>query len=314
MIGYNQDNYFWRLAMKFKSIVLLGSSLLFINSSYVFSSELIVGTYNIDAKVIGNHEAQRDLMINENVTIFGLQEINYKNKRFSDKNITSYNAIDSFINKYYKYFYYGNAVDFSHGGYGIATISKIPVKDESTHKLVLNKISNDYSKNFEDIYRAYEPLKKETVVALDGMWGKDGIATKGVMEPRVYTRVVIQQDGKEIAFYNSHLSFESKQVRNEQMKQIMSAMEKDPVEYKVLVGDFNADQSTLEWDIWRDKFNLVNGKDNIWYDTFLGVDPSMNVNSVDNIIVSKNINIKSFKRIDSKLSDHMPLVATLELK
>ena len=40
----------------------------------------------------------------------------------------------------------------------------------------------------------------------------------------------------------------------------------------------------------------------------------MKVLSIDNIIVSKNIEISDVKAIQSTLSDHYPLVATLILK
>lgn len=282
-------------------------------SAFAASNEIIVGTYNIDAKVMGDHEKQRDLMAKENVDIFGLQEINYKNERFADKGVHAYNPITSFVSKTYNYFYYGNAVDFAEGGYGIATISKLKLEDETTTKLSLNDISIKYAKQFEETYRKYNPTKKETAAALDAMWEKEGIATQGVMEPRVYTRVVITKDDQKIAFYNTHLSFETTEVRQKQMKEIMAAMDNDPVKYKILVGDFNADQSTKEWDIWRSNFNIANGKDYIWYDTFIDEDSDMKVNSIDNIIVSKNINIKQIIRPIEKLSDHLPLIAVLEL-
>ena len=39
----------------------------------------------------------------------------------------------------------------------------------------------------------------------------------------------------------------------------------------------------------------------------------MNVNSVDNVIVSKNITINKVQMLDSKLSDHNPMVVELTL-
>ena len=66
--------------------------------------------------------------------------------------------------------------------------------------------------------------------------------------------------------------------------------------------------------MFKEDYNISNGKDGKWLDTFNGTDDTMNVNSVDNVIVSKNIKIKSVKMVDSKLSDHNPIVATLELK
>lgn len=227
------------------------------------AAELIVATYNIDAKVMGDHKAQSKLLQNEHVDIFGLQEINYNNERFADKNVHRYNPIPFFITQSYPYSYYGHAVDFSEGGYGIATISKYQLSSESSSKLILNEMTNQHSAQFEQNYRNYNPTKKETVEILDAMWDKDGIATLGVMEPRIYTRVVIIKNDKKIAFYNTHLSFESTEIRKQQMEQLMTAMKNDQIKYQVLVGDFNADQSTKEWDIWRNDFTIVNGNNHI---------------------------------------------------
>lgn len=91
-------------------------------------------------------------------------------------------------------------------------------------------------------------------------------------------------------------------------------MRKDNTPYKVLVGDFNADQNTTEWKTFKKKFNITNGKDGIWRDTFIGEDPTMNVNSIDNIVTSKNISISNIHTIKSTASDHVPLVADLTLK
>ena len=299
--------------MKFKKLALLTLSLA-LSPVYAYSTNLVVGTYNIDAKVVGEHESQKNLMQKDKVEIFGLQEINYKNERFADKNIHNYNPLNKFVDSFYKYSYYGNAVKFANGGYGIATISHLPLKNEETIQLVLNDISKKYAVEFEEKYNNYNPTKPESVKAMDSMWEKDGIAKQGVMEPRVYTRVVVNKEGIDIAFYNTHLSFESRMDRAKQMQQIIDAMSADNIKYQILVGDFNTDQSTKEWDVWREKFNLANGAEHIFYDTFIGEDPDMNVNSVDNIIVSKNIKIISIYRISSTLSDHVPLIAELEFK
>ena len=141
----------------------------------------------------------------------------------------------------------------------------------------------------------------------------DAVSAKNPIEPRLYQRVVIEKDGKEIAFYNTHLSYEDQKLRKQQMETLMKAMDSDTCKYVIAVGDFNADQSTKEFDAFKEKYHIANGLDGKWLDTYNGVDDTMKVNSVDNIIVSKNITIKEVKMIPSKLSDHNPLVATLEL-
>ena len=276
--------------------------------------KLIVGTFNIDAKEQRDTDKQRKYMSDNHVEIFGIQEVNYNNKRFADKGVEKYNPLPDFKKIPYKYDYYGNAIDFARGGYGIATISSSELSDKTTTKLVTTEQAKLYNKEFEDVYKAYDPTKPETVKAMDGMWEDDGIANKGAMEPRVYTRVVFKKDGKEIAFYNTHMSYETKEIRKKQMEQLQSAMKNDPVKYTIAVGDFNADQSTKEFDLYRKEFNMANGGKGIWYDTFTEKDDSMLINSIDNIIVSKNIEIKSVKYEKVNLSDHLPLIAELVLK
>lgn len=275
---------------------------------------LIVGTFNIDAKVQRDTDKQRQYMANNKVDIFGIQEVNYNNKRFADKGVTTYNPLPDFKKAPYKHDYYGNAIDFAGGGYGIATVSALALSDETTTKLAETEQAQKFSKEFETVYKAYDPTKEDTVKAMDAMWDDEGIANKGAMEPRVYTRVVFKKDGKEIAFYNTHMSYETKEIRKKQMEQLQTAMKNDPVKYTIAVGDFNADQSTKEFDLYRKNFNMANGGKGIWYDTFTEEDDTMNINSIDNIIVSKNIEIKSVKYEKVDLSDHLPLIAELTLK
>lgn len=267
-----------------------------------------VGTYNLRAPKKNDTNKQRDLLENNKIEIAGTQEINYKNHRFSEK--TKYNTLDNFKNDYFKYIFYSNAIDFAGGGYGIATVSSIPLRDSTKTKLYSSQAGKHLDK-LKSAYNKFNPDKKSTVKALDDLMAKYG--TK-LVEPRVYQRSVIEKDGQKIAFYNTHLSYESKKIRQKQFKELASAMKKDKVKYQVLVGDFNADQNTTEWKTFSKDFNISNGKDGVWRDTFIGEDDTMNVNSIDNIITSKNIKISNVHTIKSTASDHIPLVADLTLE
>jgi hypothetical protein len=267
-----------------------------------------VGTYNLRAPKKNDTNKQKDLLENDQVEIAGTQEINYKNHRFSGK--SKYNTLTNFKDDYFKNIFYSNAIDFAGGGYGIATVSALPLKDSKTVKLYSSEAGKHLQK-LKKAYREYNPDKKSTVKNLDKLTAKYG---KKLVEPRVYQRSVIEKDGKKIAFYNTHLSYESTKIRQKQFKALAKAMRKDKTPYKVLVGDFNADQNTTEWKTFKKNFNITNGKDGIWRDTFIGEDPTMNVNSIDNIITSKNISISNIHTIKSTASDHVPLVADLTLK
>ena len=62
----------------------------------------------------------------------------------------------------------------------------------------------------------------------------------------------------------------------------------------------------------RTRFNIANGKDGEWLDTFNGTDDSMKVLTVDNIITTKNIRITDVGTVHSDMADHDMLWADLE--
>ena len=251
---------------------------------------LVVASNNIDAKSQPDVDAQRKLLEENGVEIFGLQEVD---------NMTRRNHYDAF---------FSNAIAFSGGEYGIATVSKYEFKSKDATKLYSDLFAGkEIAQELADAYKDYDPDNKESEAKMDA------VSAKNPIEPRLYQRVVIEKDGKEIAFYNTHLSYEDQKLRKQQMETLMKAMDSDTCKYVIAVGDFNADQSTKEFDAFKEKYHIANGLDGKWLDTYNGVDDTMKVNSVDNIIVSKNITIKEVKMIPSKLSDHNPLVATLEL-
>lgn len=293
-------------AVAFGSMVLCGLGLY--QTSASADTTLRVGTYNLRAPKKNNTNKQRDILEKAHVDIAGTQEINYKNHRFSGK--TKYNTLTNFKDDYFKYIFYSNAIDFAGGGYGVATISSLPLDKSSTTKLYSSQ-AGEHLKQLRAAYDNYNPDKESTVKKLDNLTAKYG---KKLVEPRVYQRSVIEKDGKKIAFYNTHLSYESTKIRKKQFKELAKAMKDDKVKYQVLVGDFNADQNTTEWKTFTKDFNISNGQDGIWRDTFIGEDDTMKVNSIDNIITSKNIKISNVHSVKSMASDHIPLVADLTLK
>ncbi|MCH4057975.1 MAG: hypothetical protein LKE89_08740 [Lactobacillaceae bacterium] len=134
-----------------------------------------------------------------------------------------------------------------------------------------------------------------------------------MIEPRAYQRVVIEFNQQSLAFYNTHLSFEFPELRISQMQQLKHAVLNDPTPYKIITGDFNADLNTTDWQVFRPEFQLANGYQGTWHDTFIGLDPAMKVNSIDNIIVTPNIKLTHIYTVKSMASDHLPLIADLQL-
>ena len=98
------------------------------------------------------------------------------------------------------------------------------------------------------------------------------------------------------------------------MAQLAEQIANDPVEYKVIMGDFNTDQDTYEFSRLLDYFNMANGHDDQWLRTYWpDDDPAMKVFAVDNILATKNIEIDNIKVVNNKLSDHYMLTADLTL-
>ena len=213
--------------------------------------------------------------------------------------------------------FFAKAVDFSiSGGYGNAVVCRYPL----TEKEAFHLYSDDdepakMREAFRRLYREVDCRNPESLNGQISVWGPGGLVSRGAVEPRGFGRVVFEKEGKQIAFYVSHLSFEKEDLRKKQMEILKEAMLKDPVPYRILTADFNADQGTYEFDTFKEAFNMANGGKRIWYDTFREPSAPMRIASIDNIITSKNIDILDVRVVPTgDLSDHDALVAELELR
>ena len=132
-------------------------------------------------------------------------------------------------------------------------------------------------------------------------------------EPRAWQRVLVEVDGKEIAFYNTHLSYETVEATNNQIEDLIAIMNADSTEYKVLTGDFNIGYSKEQIYPFLVDYNITNGKDGVWFNTFKGSSESGNI-AIDNIITTRNMKLKDVQMVDSSdLSDHNMFFAEFEL-
>ena len=277
---------------------------------------LVVATFNTGG---GDPVEQRELLAENGVDIFGLQEINYNNIRFINEGVELTNPLPDYTQDPYVDSYFGEAVKFAGGGYGTATVANTKFLDTESTKFYMGNPSAEASKIYEDTFNAYDPRDEKTVEAFQAL--KEGINGEYLFEPRLFTRVLIEKDGKEIAFYNAHTTWEdvnangdSIDIRAGQLKQLHEAMKSDTAEYVVAVGDFNINATSEMW-IFQDDFTLGNGNNGVWMDTFVVEYDSMNVYSIDNIIVSNNIEIRDIRVVEEPvLSDHLPLIAELELQ
>lgn len=143
----------------------------------------------------------------------------------------------------------------------------------------------------------------------------DGIYDMTGEEDRAYQNIKINTNNKQkLSIYNTHLAFESVEIRERQINQLLKKISEDNSMYKIITGDFNMDQTHEEWQIFTKKgFKIANGKDDNWFDTFTWRDDTMKIFAVDNIIVSDNIEIKRVDMTVTPVSDHNLLYADLVL-
>lgn len=136
----------------------------------------------------------------------------------------------------------------------------------------------------------------------------------GGYEGRVWQRAETEIQGKTIAFYNTHLTWEDPQLRAQQMKTLLHILEEDTTTYKVLTGDFNAQDSTEEWNVFLKEYTMANGNPD-FLDTYIPADASMSTNAIDNIITTRNLRLKKAEAVeaDETNSDHRALIATFEI-
>lgn len=93
-----------------------------------------------------------------------------------------------------------------------------------------------------------------------------------------------------------------------------ASMGKDADECRVLIPDFNSRAGVSELDPFLDGCQIVNALPREVRDTFRGpVDPPSQKRAIDNIIVSEGVEVIDWAVIDSALSDHNPIKATLRL-
>lgn len=184
-----------------------------------------------------------------------------------------YDMAADFANENYPYVHFAKGRDFANGYFGVGTTSSMEFQEISSVP----------------------------------------IESTGSRATKTLERVVIEKEGKEIAFYVTHTSWENNDLRRSQFAEIIERFNSDPVPYKILVADFNADQSSYEYDMFKDNYNIANGMNNVWFDTFTGSDDSMKVMTVDNIITSKNINIVNVESFHTDMADHDLLWADIEL-
>ncbi len=127
-------------------------------------------------------------------------------------------------------------------------------------------------------------------------------------EQRCLQKVEYVVNGKRISVYNTHFSYESADIRKKQFAEVLKIMNADKSEYKILTGDFNAEES--EFYSFKKSYRVVNTGATKFYNYS---NKRIGMSQIDNIIVSKNITVLNARAIPNEYSDHYPLFAFVSL-
>ena len=144
----------------------------------------------------------------------------------------------------------------------------------------------------------FKPLKEEVT-----------FLTSETKEQRCLQRVEYEIDGKRVSVYNTHFSYESEALRKKQFSEVLKIMNADKNTYKILTGDFNAQES--EFYALRRSYHVVNTSATKFYNYS---NKTIGMSQIDNIVVSKNIIVLNARAIPTEYSDHYPLFAFIALK
>lgn len=123
-------------------------------------------------------------------------------------------------------------------------------------------------------------------------------------EKRILAHAMITVHNQPIHIYNTHLSFEDTQLRLQQIKAVHTQIYKSTP--FVLTGDFNV-ESLQELSDFSDAYAA--NTEEVPYQTFIGDEGGFR--AIDNIIVSKDLNIKEVILGNTAVSDHRPLIAAI---
>ena len=185
----------------------------------------------------------------------------------------NYDMMQEFVNQgYFGYSHFQKAIDYGGGEYGVGIVSQ-------------NELSG------------------QSGASLPSLPGIEG---------RAYARAEFEKDGKTIAIYSTHLSYENSDIRRQQIETIINAMDADPTPYKILTGDFNTGDSNSKFYPFLRNYNIANGKDDVWLET-IGDTAEGSRREIDNIITTRNIKINTVETVNEGLSDHYMLYAQCEL-
>ena len=127
---------------------------------------------------------------------------------------------------------------------------------------------------------------------------------------RIITKVEIEDEGRVISIYNTHLDFKYDSIKERQLKKILSILKKDhnPI---ILTGDFNLKTNKEIFNNFVSELEKLGIKHIDVSDKTLKI--SKYHRAIDHIFISDTFKLISKKRItDLNISDHYPVLIEID--
>ena len=129
---------------------------------------------------------------------------------------------------------------------------------------------------------------------------------------RIMTKVEIEDDGKIISIYNTHLEVRKEKVKERQLKKILKILKEDknPI---IITGDFNLKTNKELFNKFIEELNKLGIEHVDVEDKTLKI--SKYHRAIDHIFISNSFKLISKKRItDLDISDHYPVLIKIDYK
>lgn len=129
---------------------------------------------------------------------------------------------------------------------------------------------------------------------------------------RIMTKVVIEDNGKLVSIYNTHLEVRKEKVKERQLKRILKILKKDnnPI---ILTGDFNLKTNNEMFNKFIKELESIGIKHIDIADRTLKI--SKYHRAIDHIFISEEFKLISKDRItDLEISDHYPVLIQIDYK
>ena len=135
-------------------------------------------------------------------------------------------------------------------------------------------------------------------------------------EGRVYVEAKVKINDKELTIGTTHLSytdrFKETDSKDKEVTNLISYIKKDNY---ILTGDFNTNR-TSKYIKWIEKILVNNDTSNTWTTkpfSYNGFEETELKWKLDYIFTSRDIKVKEIRVVDTKYSDHLPILIVIKL-